>query len=670
MDKSFDFTRLMKNHEKKHKGKPAQFVSVAGGVQKRLEINLKTRKSTRSTVFDSIRNLSRCASPLPLTDAQQKVENRRQQLVKWKEQKEKKKKEAAARKQKPFLSGVPHAPLKFVPPPPPMPSTSGRVTRSQTAQNSKQVKEKNTQSQSFAPKNALFKPPPLKNVPYVNLMALKPKKSKITVFDFNPILPQTIQEHKINGVKQTRPTKGKGTKPIPKTISGFQFQSSSSSEPDLSKCTALRTKKWVPQSSASSGNTDSSVQSPVRVTRKPEARQTRARKSIATADSPVFMSKSKSTPKKSFQSEPKPFTPKNPVPKSESSSEERLRSPTSPCEEPITLEQIIKEAKISPCVVTSRGKDNARREMKKKLQQGLMELDTSNIDNIDHFRRQLASEIKRITEMCETWDRILEHTVLPDSIQEGVLGAVGQARLLMSQKLQQFAKLVERCARPEPGVALVTPADLHGFWDMVFMQNSASFAMLRASVLGKNMVYEGVAPLPQTPVPHMNATPGRSILKQASVKSANKRSSKKPIKVVLFDEFDTGMNTEKKQPVEIQEEKVLETFEINVDSLLSMDGEKENYRRRSHRLARQDATEDYFNPVMTRSRWKNTATPQTAQEKVKTPQETKTQEKTRRSTRTSKVLEVLETNAMEDQTPKRAPRTWRSGLARNNGSIN
>lgn len=51
-----------------------------------------------------------------------------------------------------------------------------------------------------------------------------------------------------------------------------------------------------------------------------------------------------------------------------------------------------------------------------------------------------------------------------------MLGAVGQARLLMSQKLQQFATLVERCARPEPGVALVTPADLHGFWDMVFMQ--------------------------------------------------------------------------------------------------------------------------------------------------------------------------------------------------------
>lgn len=48
---------------------------------------------------------------------------------------------------------------------------------------------------------------------------------------------------------------------------------------------------------------------------------------------------------------------------------------------------------------------------------GLLDEDTSDIDNIDHFRRQLASEIKRITEMCETWDRISEQTILPDSIQ-------------------------------------------------------------------------------------------------------------------------------------------------------------------------------------------------------------------------------------------------------------
>lgn len=91
------------------------------------------------------------------------------QLEKWKEEKEKKKKEAALQKKKPFIAGVAHNALKFVPPPPPkpMPSTSGRVTRSQTARNnnnlskpkvSKETKEPKNYPQSFAPKNATFNP--------------------------------------------------------------------------------------------------------------------------------------------------------------------------------------------------------------------------------------------------------------------------------------------------------------------------------------------------------------------------------------------------------------------------------------------------------------------------------------------------------------------------------
>lgn len=318
-------------------------------------------------------------------------------MVKWKEEKAKKKKEAATQKKKPFITGVPHASLTFVPPPRPTPSTSRCITRSQTVQNSKQVKEKQAQSQSFAPKNASFKPPQLKNVPklpYVNLLALKPIKSKITIFDFDPILPNSIQEHTINKVKQARPrtqnkpvevritrnkasdvkTKGKGTKPIPQTIPDFQFQSSSSSETDMIKSTVFKNRKLVPQNTGSSCETDSSVQSLIlKNTRKLESHQTRTRKSTHTVDSSILVSKSprKSPPKKSFKKESKQFTPRNPVPKSESSSEERLRSPTSSLDMPNTPEDTMKEDKISPNVTKSRGKDNARREMKKKLEEGM-----------------------------------------------------------------------------------------------------------------------------------------------------------------------------------------------------------------------------------------------------------------------------------------------------------
>lgn len=60
------------------------------------------------------------------------------------------------------------------------------------------------------------------------------------------------------------------------------------------------------------------------------------------------------------------------TPKSESSSEEKLRSPKN-TEAPVTPVKTSEESKkISPCVTLSRGKDNARREMKKKLEEGTL----------------------------------------------------------------------------------------------------------------------------------------------------------------------------------------------------------------------------------------------------------------------------------------------------------
>ncbi|KAF9413642.1 hypothetical protein HW555_008220 [Spodoptera exigua] len=746
MEKSFDFGRLLKNHEKKHKSKPSQFGSVAGGVQKRLENNLKYRKSCRLTVFDNLRNLSKCESPAPVSNVQSKVEHRRQQLEKWKEEKEKKKKEAASQKKKPFVAGVPHAPLKFVPPPPPpkpMPSTSGRVTRSQSARNSvkaKENKELKSASQSFAPKNAAFKPPEIKTLTKLpKLFAPTSKKDKKHNITFDPVLPPNTQKE---STKQTR------SKTLKQTVEVKAVR----------KQAERATKgKWE--------------YSPILMNKV-------TRKSLPAPSSPQVVTKPsrKSTPN---------ITPNKPVPRSESSSEERLRSPKSLDSIQMTPEQIAEEAKnISPCVTMSRGKDNARKEMKKKLDEGLLDEDASHMESVDHFRRQLASEIKRMTEMCDTWDKISEQTVLPESIQEAVLSAVGQARLLMSQKLQQFASLVERCARPEPGTALITPADLHGFWDMVFMQvenvdmrfkkleelrrcswvedqpvevkkkvvrpnavvkkavkptggpsrlremiaaarkakkeqeevvpctlqppaedsktfeagffsvrspvrsparsshspaprtpasknsllkavlsseakkasaskNSASFAMLRASVFGKNVECEGIALLPQTPTPltpiNLYATPGRSILKGANTNTNNK-STRKSIKMVLFNRSDTdiqdvsyrtaGSETHEEKSDEIQKDRDISSIDFEKIE------NKENSRRKS-KLVRQDAEDR--SPVVTRSRRKSMNT--TVDENVLTP---------RRSSR-KKVLHESEDNMVEEK-PKRSARRRKSGV--------
>ncbi|XP_028175234.1 disks large-associated protein 5-like isoform X2 [Ostrinia furnacalis] len=771
MEKSFDFGRLLKNHEKKHKNKPAQFTSVAGGVQKRLGDNLKHRKSSRLTVFDRIRNLSRCESPTPVgpvDTAKSKVEHRRQQLEKWKEEKEKQKKQAAALKKKPFVAGVPHAPLKFVPPPPPpkpMPSTSGRVTRSQSAKQSatQKANTKQNRAQSFAPINASFQPP--KNLIKVPKLApvTKTKTDEIN-YTFNPVLPNSLK----NPEKQTKSTRSRTQVNSRQANTKTSETRNTRSNAANNKNTRLAKKQSPKKASNSLQSTSSSSEVDT---------------ASSTEKSPVFQVK---TPRKSLNKS-KQFTPIKPVPKSESSSEEKLRSPKSPIDVvvvPMTPEQIDEESKkISPCVTMSRGKDNARREMKKKMEEGLLDDDTSDMESINHFRRQLQSEIKRMTEMCEVWDKIQEQTPLSETIQELVLGAVGQARLLMSQKLQQFASLVERCARPEPAQALVTPADLQGFWDMVFMQvenidmrfkkleelrargwvedapvvivrkaapknnvkkpakpsggpsrlremiaaarkakkeqeeattlaapaspaepsktfeagffcvkspvrspaqstpakhsllkavlsseakkasaskNTASFAMLRASIMSKN-VEDGIAPLPPSPVSPVNlyATPARSILKSANVAS-EKKAGKKSIKVVLFDEAETDNDLSRTE----DKKEDLGVSELNTDSgLSSMDVEKETEQKENRavtkrgRLVRQDATTVDSHQVMTRSRRKSL----NAQLDVSNED---AEEKTpRRSSRKKKALQESE-NIMEDKmaTPKRSVRSRKSGI--------
>ncbi|XP_050351696.1 disks large-associated protein 5 isoform X2 [Nymphalis io] len=745
MEKSFDFGALLQNHEKKHKYKPTQLVSVAGGVKKRLENSIRNRKSTRLTVFDKIRNLPKTESPVPVKKVLSKIEHRRMQLEKWKEEKEKKKKEASLQKKKPFIAGVPHNPLKFVAPPPPpkpVPSISGRVTRSQsskqnTANNiSKQkctkieTKQTKYMTQSFAPKNATFNPPVFKNMIKIPTLAMHTQNDvKQSVID-QPLPPKALKNAK--------------SKLIPKH--------------------ELRNLRSRSQLVEKSNNKGKKALSPIKSL---SSKSSSSMESNSGEKSPVIKTK---TPRKSIQNN-KMFTPKNKIPKSESSSEEKLRSPKS-TDLLMTPEQIVEEAKkISPCVTLSRGKDNARKEMKKKIVEGLLDEDQCEIDSVEHFRKQLDSEIKRMTEMCDTWDKISEQIVLPEAVQEAVLGAVGQARLLMSQKLQQFASLLARCERPDPLQALVTPTDLHGFWDMVFMQvenvdmrfkkleemrargwvdeqpveikkkavskpavsrsrpaatsrlkdiiaaarkakkdhqvedvpvientaeesktfeagffkvqspvkspkqastpisrpsllkavlsneanksaskNSASYAMLRASLIGKNVEqreasYQDLVPL--TPI-NLNATPARSILK------STKKTGKKSIKVVLFDKSDSeavDKQSSSENEADITGVEKIDTDQ-NVDSgLSSMDVEKDvegkenKSSRRKSKLIRQDATEDR-SPVKTRSMRKSIQTPTTENVEGK-----------KRSSR-KKTLQEAESNVEEikKETPKRSTR--------------
>ncbi|CAG4963104.1 unnamed protein product [Colias eurytheme] len=813
MEKSFDFGALLQNHEKQHKCKPVQFSSVANGVKRRLDSNIKRRRSSRLTVFDKIRNiqqLEKIDSPLPKSDKQQKIEHRRMQLEKWKEDKEKKKKEAASQKKKPFIVGVARAPPRFVPPPPPpkvMPSTSGRVTRSQSRNKATQQgsSTKNTlpnQSKtSFAPPDATFRPPQLKHLETVPTLTLPKRKGKAaSMVKFEPHAPnRDVKSSTKPNLKAKFNSNTKKTTQYSTSTSGSSMESEEkgpvkkpirkSKEPIVSNKTQKSNKlnKKPPHNSTNSTETDSSpVEVKVKTPRKSkEANKTpdkkNLKKSVISINSsssetsmespaankrtprsslgkkgPTKMIQSSNsdssmgspvdikmkTPRKSNQASPVKRTPLKPIPKSESSSEERLRSPKSPVEVMMTPEQIAAEAKrISPCVTLSRGKDNARREMKQKIAEGLLDEDLNDMESIDHFKKQLNSEIKRLSELCDTWDKISEQNInLPEFVQEAILGAVGQARLLMTQKLQQFAGLVARCETPDPSQPLVTAVDLHGFWDMVFMQvvnvdmrfkkldqmkarswtveeqpveqrrkvvskpktnkpaatsrirdmiaaarkakkeqepkaeetqqaddsktfeagffsvrspvrcppmctpnkptllkavlsseakkasaskNSASFAMLRASMFGKSVEQEPTAvdenPLLFSPV-NLHATPGRSILKSGTAQS------KKSIKF-FFDSSDMDV-------LDNSIDKDMSGIHKLEDTELSMDHEKENRKK----LVRQDAVER--SPIMTRNRRKSQTPNKGDIKKILEESDLNTPTRPRRATRNKSLVEI------------------------------
>ncbi|GBP62754.1 Guanylate kinase-associated protein mars [Eumeta japonica] len=507
--------------------------NVAAGTLKRLKESLRDKKRSRCTGFDSVRNLSKSDSPIQLTEAERKLQKRKEQLIKWRQERQQKKQIAAQQKKKPFVVGIVHQPLTFAPPPPVLryaPSTSGRVTRSQTArmETIKQKEPKQSSFKSFAHKNTVFQPPKL-NITTYPILQLDTKIDKNTQ---KTNIQKAVENFAKNSINlKPLPTRSQTTKPIPnaKILKpvvmlqniNFNQKETTSNKGDISKTnvkdkinfnlrnkmnivsknnklTKTNVKKTanklnsVPKVEENNMKTktiefiieENSEVNLKKVGKNPKRVQTPRRpitkhKSDLDKKSDILFSLQENTVFGTSEQEAKSqdqddtinITPKNIIPKSESSSEEKLKKQ---ClnDSVMTPEQIRKEAeRISPCVILSRGKDNARRELKQKLQEGLID-EMGSIESVHHFRQQLNSEIVRMTKMCETWDQIFANEDLPEPVQEQILSATGQARLLMSQKFQQFSGLVDRCAAGEEcvGGGLVTPTDLQGFWDMIFIQ--------------------------------------------------------------------------------------------------------------------------------------------------------------------------------------------------------
>ncbi|XP_028990338.1 disks large-associated protein 5 isoform X2 [Betta splendens] len=89
--------------------------------------------------------------------------------------------------------------------------------------------------------------------------------------------------------------------------------------------------------------------------------------------------------------------------------------------------------------------------------------------DVPYFRGVIASETDRLTVLCGQWESKVEDELIPEEMRDRMRTAVGQARLLMKERFNQFSGLVDDCELGR-GEKITTCTDLQGFWDMVYYQ--------------------------------------------------------------------------------------------------------------------------------------------------------------------------------------------------------
>lgn len=137
---------------------------------------------------------------------------------------------------------------------------------------------------------------------------------------------------------------------------------------------------------------------------------------------------------------------------------------------------------VSPFVTIARGKHHASKERearetkyqlpsRKSIELNESTEERQNKEAAIYFRMQIKNETDRLLAIVDKWSavKVAGGDTIPDEYIDQIDVAIGQTRLLISNKFEQFRGLVDKC---EAAVALhpVRPEDLEGFWGMVYMQ--------------------------------------------------------------------------------------------------------------------------------------------------------------------------------------------------------
>lgn len=127
-------------------------------------------------------------------------------------------------------------------------------------------------------------------------------------------------------------------------------------------------------------------------------------------------------------------------------------------------------AQFSPFVTSARGKDKyslqKRRSSLIPIVPDVSAEELAYQRQVEHFRNMLERESSRLLTISALWEERMAE--LPPSVQDRILGPIGQARLLVKDKFQQFRKLVDKFeSRDSDGN--ITTDDLTGFWEMILL---------------------------------------------------------------------------------------------------------------------------------------------------------------------------------------------------------
>ncbi|KAM6896888.1 disks large-associated protein 5 [Xenentodon cancila] len=89
--------------------------------------------------------------------------------------------------------------------------------------------------------------------------------------------------------------------------------------------------------------------------------------------------------------------------------------------------------------------------------------------DVPYFRSEMAKETDRLMSLSLHWESKVDDESIPEEMRDRMRTAVGQARLLMKERFNQFSGLVDDCELGR-GEKITTCTDLQGFWDMVYYQ--------------------------------------------------------------------------------------------------------------------------------------------------------------------------------------------------------